>query len=571
MICKKCGQPVNEGDMFCGYCGAKLNYENDVESTETQPLNDEKELPDENPGAFDPYAKPDEEIGSTQVLSEDVNESAQNQTAEVGGENTEAFGKAQNNGFDSANAPYIAAGVSSNMGTNVKTVRINKKALIIVSSVLVAVIVVAVLAYVIYNRAPISINLDDYVSDQIYTDESVNEYYDTHSDDYTDYDLEDSGNELYSDSDYEESVDTSNFTNYDYGIGLTVCGYNEYATIGEWDYRNVVDWSRLIDDVNARLAKKKKVNGRHLDFYDFAYSDAFAVTVDKTENIKNDDEINLEIQGFNLENSGITLRISDASKTYKISGLKVVNAFDPFDYVDMVLYNPANGFANAKCVVNSNLNEPLEGDNSFNVAYYDDSTVSIIKDNSIVAKISYYFYDEDEKRKDLQNGEKLTMYCYTTGADITEEYSLYIARSSKEFEVAGLGEYATKTTSFNSEQLERFKSSASDYLTAKFANYSGYGDIKFVGAYIADLKDKSSSSSFHNNLRLVYSYSYSYWGDEAETKYAYVCYKNVIVDSDGTVPFTPDTYYDDCSTGYSSTDDALKRYDAESYNVTKLS
>lgn len=568
MNCKNCGNPINEGDMFCGSCGAKINNEDGAENAKAQPSNAENGQQAENSGAFDPYAQPCEENDAAQAASE--NESVDGQSKEqISGEKNEVSAAFQNNGLGSENVPSAAAGAGTPAGTNVKTVRINKKALIITVSVVAAVVVAAVLAFVIWNHAPINLDLNDYISDQVYTDEALDAYYDAHSSDYDydyDYDL---------DNDYDEfdenGTDKSNFTNYDYGVGLTVIGYSEYASISDYDYKNIIDWSRLIDDVNAQLAKKKKVNGRHLDFYDFVNNSSFAITADKTEDIKNDDEINFEIQGLNMKINGITLRISDASKTYKISGLKVVNAFDPFDYVDMVLYNPANGFANAKCIVNSDLNEPLKCDNSFNVAYYDDSTISIINDNSVVAKIGYYFSDDDEEREDLQNGEKLTMYCYTSGANITDEYSLYLARDSKEFEVTGLGEYATKTTTLNSEQLERFKSNGTDYLNTKFADYIGYGDAKFVGAYVADLKDKSSSSSFHNDLRLVYSYSYSYWGDDVETKYAYVCYKNIIVDSDGTIPFTPDTYYDDYGTGYSSVDDALKRYDVERFNVTKLS
>ena len=569
MNCKNCGNPINEGDMFCGACGAKIEPENIIDdSQEATPSNSQKDSLQQDSAGFDPYALPPEDSAKTQEAEKaQADNSEYYQPYEA--ENNAVHGSLQSNGQNAQNVAPVAVSANSNAGANVKTVRINKKALIITVSVVAAVVVAAVLAFVIWNHAPINLDLNDYISDQVYTDEALDAYYDAHSSDYDydyDYDL---------DNDYDEfdenGTDKSNFTNYDYGVGLTVIGYSEYASISEYDYRNIIDWSRLIDDVNAQLAKKKKVNGRHLDFYDFANSSYFAITADKTEDIKNDDEINVQIQGLNREINGITLCISNASKTYKISGLKVVNAFDPFDYVDMVLYNPANGFANAKCIVNSDLNEPLKCDNSFNVAYYDDSTISIIKDNSIVAKIGYYFSDDDEEREDLQNGEKLTMYCYTSGANITDEYSLYLARDSKEFEVTGLGEYATKTTTLNSEQLERFKSNGTDYLNTKFADYIGYGDAKFVGAYVADLKDKSSSSSFHNDLRLVYSYSYSYWGDDVETKYAYVCYKNIIVDSDGTIPFTPDTYYDDYGTGYSSVDDALKRYDVERFNVTKLS
>lgn len=258
MICKNCGNTVNEGDVFCGSCGAKINNEAGAENEKAQPSNAENGQQAENSGAFDPYAQPCEEIDAAQAASE--NESADGQSKEqISGEKNEVSAAFQNNGLGSENVPSAAAGAGAPAGTNVKTVRINKKALIIVSSVLVAVIAAAFLAYEIYNRAPININLDNYISDQVYTDELLNEYYSDHADDYSDYDLEDNGYDSYGNSDLDVSgADTSNFTNYDYGVGLTVIGYSEYASISDYDYKNIIDWSRLIDDVNAQLAKRKR-------------------------------------------------------------------------------------------------------------------------------------------------------------------------------------------------------------------------------------------------------------------------------------------------------------------------
>lgn len=41
MICKNCGNTVNEGDVFCGSCGAKINNEAGAENEKAQPLNAE--------------------------------------------------------------------------------------------------------------------------------------------------------------------------------------------------------------------------------------------------------------------------------------------------------------------------------------------------------------------------------------------------------------------------------------------------------------------------------------------------------------------------------------------------
>lgn len=70
MICKNCGNTVNEGDVFCGSCGAKINNEAGAENEKAQPLNAENGQQAENSGAFDPYAQPCEEIDAAQAASE---------------------------------------------------------------------------------------------------------------------------------------------------------------------------------------------------------------------------------------------------------------------------------------------------------------------------------------------------------------------------------------------------------------------------------------------------------------------------------------------------------------------
>ena len=574
MLCNKCGQEVSENDLFCGNCGAKI--ERTEETVEKVNSYDDVE---KNSNADNVVEKSTEEIFNPynyndDTASQNVNSDSQNEqanTATKTGENISENLDENNNVKDTYNVGGNIninqnSNVVSSKQANVKTFKINKKALIAVVAI-VLVVVVGVSAFnIIWNKLPVEIDLSDYVVSEVINDKKRNEFYEQYGYEINDdeYGYEDSDDEYSG----ENEID-SYFTNYGIGAGLNVYGYNEYATISEYELENIISWDSLKEDINEKLAKKKKVLGRHLTFSDFFTYDSLSFTADKYDKITNDDVINVEISSFENSFEGISLKIKGCTQSFTISDLVSVQAFDPFDYVSLVTYG-ANGYANASCRVDGELNEKIEGLDDFRVTYYDDKTIAIEKDGYVVAKIDFYF-DEDTKYNDtIRNGDSVVMYCSTSGDDLTEQYSIYVARNYKEYTIDDLGEYITKSTTISQKDLEKFKSYSETVIDERFGDADNYSKFSFNSAYVVDLKDKTSGSSFRNDLCMIYSYKYKSWNNKKETRYLYVIYSDLIVSSDGSIAFAPEDYYNSSDYSYGSVDEILSHKYDEDYNVSKL-
>lgn len=534
MFCDKCGAPLNDGDAFCGNCGYKV---------ETVIDNSVKEEKEKKEIVFNPYedVKNDNNDNIEELLDNKLNIETKKEEKQESSESTKA-----QNVINSSDSPK----------SNVKTVKLSKKALIITCAVLVVLCAGLIAFYFIWNNMPVEINLSDYVSGKVYNDTVREEFYGAQGDDYEVYDVDD---EYYADKAY---------INYEIGAGLNVYGYNEFATVSEYELYNVIDWNALERDVNDKLSKKKKIGGRHLTFYDFVNGDSFTFSADSFEGLKNDDVVTVSVDSFTSNYGDITVKFSGCSKEYKISDLISVKAFDPFEYVSFVLYG-ANGYAEARCVIDSELNQNIEGIEGFKVTYYDDRTIAVEKDDYIVSKIDFYLDDNTASSSNLKNGDVATMYCGCSD-DLTEPYNLYIANYQKNYSVGNLGEYVTKSSSISNDDISKFKSDASNIINENYGDNDSYADFKFESAYIADLKEKSATSSYHNSFCLIYSYSYVYWDGEKETRYLYVNYEDLILSPDGAIAFTPDIYYDRVSNGYDSAEEILSARFSDRYNVSKI-
>lgn len=549
MICKNCGHVLNDGDLFCENCGTKVTTDNEDKVIDNHnPDKEDDALEKDND--FDPYSFVAGEKDSVESEKDSGN-----------------VYEPQTNNSDSESLQSSVNNTYSNT-SNIKTIRFNKKVAIIVFVVIVVLVIGVAAGYLIWNRIPVQINMSDYINSSVYNDSARQEYYEVnvYEGDYNSYESEDyyhTGDE-YTDEYYEEP---SPYYNYGIGPGLLVYGYNEYASISEYELQNVIDWEALESDLNEKLRKKKRVNGEYLTFDDFISSDAFTFTADKLENLKNDDVVTVSVSSYVHNYEGVEVQFNGCEYGYTISGLQVVNAFDPFKYVNLVLYG-ANGYAQAECAVDNNLNQDLEGVEGFKVSYYDDRTIALEKDGYIVSKINFYLNDEQETSH-FSNGDIVTVYC-DASSDLTNDYSLYIANYSKEYAVSGLGEYITKSTTISGDDLERFKTSATNAITDHYATYDNYSNFKFNSAYIADLKEKSNHDSYHNSLCLIYSYTYTSWNDETETRYLYVMFKNVIMSPEGTISFTPEDYYDSVNGSYESADEIISHKFDDYYNVTNI-
>lgn len=547
MICKNCGHEMNDNDIFCENCGHKYEREVDESKNSKSELNSET-VNENNDDVFDPYdnlhSLNNEEEKNT-LESEETDDIQTIENVDVKKTGSQFYSS------DSGDVSVVTNEISEN--SSIKTIKINKKALTAICVTLAILIGGTFGGVKIYNSVPIKIDMSNYISSRIITDS----------------DFEENG-------DYDYDYDEEFFSTNPVGAGLIVSGYNEYADIVS-PFPSIIDWDSLVSDVDAKLQKKKKVNGRKLNFYDFidVNENPFEYSIssndiDESElqNVENGDELSITIHGFSATSNGISIEFLSATKDYSIEGLKVVKAFDPFQYVNMVIWNPVNGKAGIEAKVESRLHEKIESAPEFVVSYYDDKTISVSKDDSTIAKISFYFSEYDSSRSDYKNGDSVYMYYDIDNLSLTEDYDLYIVREEKECVIDNLGEYATMSTKFTKEQLKKFKKYAISQLKDDL-DEDEYNTLNYETAYFVDLKDKNSSSNIYNSLCLVYSFEYQ-WFDETEVKYAVVKFNNIIIDHDKSIPFEPDIYYSSIYGNYSEKDYYVNSYISDDYNVTEI-
>lgn len=422
----------------------------------------------------------------------------------------------------------------------------NHKMIAVITAGIIFIFLAVSAIVVTKSNKTIKINLTEYINSNVYYAENYNS---------TSYDV------------YNKSE--SYYSNYDSNASLYIYGYNDYGYLNKYDLKNTINWVALQNDINKQLSHKKKHNKRYLTFNDFFDINSFEFSADKVDQISNGDTIYVTVRtkGSYTFNK-ITIKIANCTYSYNITGLKTVQSFNPFNYVTFVGHN-ANGYASASCKVNENLNEDIEGLDGFKATYYDTTTIAIEKDDYIIAKIHYYFDSDTNSHSNYKNGDTVTMYCSCSNDDLTEDYNIYIGTYQKDYTFKDLGEYATKSSVISQEDLNKFISYANEKIN-KGSNGSSYTDFKFNSAYMADLRDQSKNSLYHNSLCLIYSYSYELWNGDKKTKYLYVRFNNLIVSDTGTIEFDPENYFNSMYYGYDSVDDVLSNKFGSDYNTVKL-
>lgn len=559
--CPNCGYNLDEEDY--DYCPMCLFPINETETEDASDGNLEKQIPNENehkcPYCGNVQSKDihrclkcseiiDDENQEISEPSKDNNDNTDIELPPYSEADDITFSKKEYTEHSNNNALTVD---SNNDNHNSILSDYRKVAAIVLSVIFVLIIVVIVI--IAKSNEPIKINLNDYISNNICTDQNIQ----------TDIDYDD---------EYDQRSEVAMYySNYTEGPGLRIYGYNQYASLETSDLKNIIDWDSLQRDIDEQLSHKRKYEKRYLDFYDFFDIDSFDFSVDNSDNISNGDSVCVTVDTKeNYMFNNVTIELSSCSYTYEIDGLKTVKAFDPFDYVTFIRYN-ANGYASAGCRVNEDLNENIEGLDGFKVTYYSEDTIAIEKDDYIIAKIEFYFDDDTNSYHNYKNGETVTMYCSCSNYNLTDEYNIYIGVSQKEYTFSNLGEYVTKSSTISKEELSKFTDYAKSLINEEYDDYDYYSDFKLNSAYITDLKDRTEDTSYHNNLCLIYSYTYEdSWDDEKETRYLYVMFSDLIISSSGEIEFTPEDYYDRINNDYDSVDGILSYCFGDSYNVVKI-
>ena len=526
--CKNCNHQLADDDRFCEVCGARVEEDSDFAS----------EQPTRDVDYYDPYYSPEraQTPPASHAYKADWDPNAS--------ENQTVAGFPADRGRNGYYYQGQATGRknTASAGTDLKKVMIP---LIIVGVLVVFLIVGLVVFHIVskkINKAPIQISLSDYLSDVIITNTDMESYYNENEylDDYYD--------EYNGENDYF-------YANMVYGAGLLVLGYNDYAVIDSFQLYNVVEWDKLISDVNKALERKKTEKKTTLCFEDFFQEDVFQFSVDESEDLSNEQIVTVSVStGTDTFQVGdVTIQVSGGKKQYKIKGLETVAAIDPFDYVKLVTFGP-NGNASVDCLVDKNLNEKINGLEGFRAVYYADSIVAIEKDGYTVNKFSYQVQDRGGA---YRNDDIVTMYCSNVVSSFEEAYHVFIARYSKDYTISGLGEYLTRSDRLSDKEIASFVNYAKNVIQEEYTNDS-YSNFQYQAVYFADTKDKTTLPSYDvNKICVVYSYNYtSWWYNGTYRGYMFVEFDDVIV-TDGKLFKTASSYYDGIEDDYDDLDELL--------------
>lgn len=420
----------------------------------------------------------------------------------------------------------------------------HKKALIISLVVVLVLSIAAIVTTTILHNRPITLNVAAEISEDLITDADIKAYYENNG--YSgDYDVE----------------ELSSFENQCYGTGLIVNGYNKFGYINESNLFNIVDWDDLIDDVNEQLSSRKKVNGNHLNFHDLYSKNSIKIELSEesqklNESIKNGDVIEVVYEFVN-GSPKIKCETVTGTVTYTVEGLIDVDVFDPFSCVKFVQQG-VNSEGSASLQVPEKLDVVVSKKNGIKAVYYDQWTIALKKADAVIGKISFFIEDAESMGK-YSNGDSVTAFC-SHDDKLLEEYQIYISNYSKSYKFTSLGNYINGSISLKQDDIDMFKKAADKRMNDYFDGMDAYSGIKLKSLYIIDSDEKQS---YNNLLYFVYSYNYNYtnfFADEVknETKYAYVSFQNLVVDTKGKVVGTVENYESNMDTGFKSTESLFK-------------
>ncbi len=248
-------------------------------------------------------------------------------------------------------------------------------------------------------------------------------------------------------------------------------------------------------------------------------------SLSETENLRNGDNIELKWEFTEVYSDeelkqicdliGVTLEYSNE---YKVSGLKEVPIFDPFEEVVVSFSGVA---PNGKALLANYPNNGLE--------YVINAPQTVKNGDEITISVSYYSQDIEAYVNDMGKMPAVL---------------------EKKYTVSGLPEYMTSASQIPEGTLKEMQAQSEDIIKATTANWiSGYTlDISYIGNYM--LFAKKQSDSPQNMFVLLYKMHYKntlpdYNGDMHDYErdyYFYVSWDDLVLNEDGTCSYDKNTY-----------------------------
>ena len=279
---------------------------------------------------------------------------------------------------------------------------------------------------------------------------------------------------------------------------------NKYLTVetrgydGYGEARAVIDWDAVENDYGKKLSftsKAKNESGGLINLVspvDYLKS-AVKASVDKTSGLSNGDEIKVTWKVEEGIGEYVKCTVKTHEETKKISDLKEVGKFDPFEKLTVTFSGTSpDGYAVLE----------YSGDDSRYVGFQCDNL------------------------NNLKNGDRIKVSLDRTDASYYAENLGRVPEVfEKEFEVSGLPEYISETGKITDDFLSELKSDAEDsvlsYTAGDYSEKTTVSDLEYAGYIFCSAKE----GTYYYDKNVIY-----------------VIYRGNVKNSDGKFRST-DVYY----------------------------
>lgn len=313
---------------------------------------------------------------------------------------------------------------------------------------------------------------------------------------------------------------------------VTFDGYDGYGTASV-----SFDYNKYYDDLANALYKKGVISSKSTDnMYNLLSTSAKLASIeepdcklDKDSDLSNGDTVKLTYDYDNSALKKVKLKFKGKGKKVKVSGLKTIKSFDPFDDLKVSFDGTAP---------NGEVDYEYDGD------YSDDLEFSADKEDG------------------LSNGDKVTITCKPAWSDsddftkFANEHGAMPSETKKTYTVSGLKAYVTKIAQIPKDMLTKMDAQAQDEMKSDAANWndpSSYHGMTLLGYYLLVSKGKTYGPT--DRLYLVYQVSATDDKGNNFTYYKDYYYDDITILSDNVTSDTSsDTASDETSGGTCSVD-----------------
>lgn len=264
---------------------------------------------------------------------------------------------------------------------------------------------------------------------------------------------------------------------------------NKYIVVEEYGYDGYgsvnidIDWDAIEEKYGSKLSFGSKAQDTYEGFLGMmtpidALQDYIDVEEIANEKLSNGDSVKFVWNIDEEFEDCVKCKIKYEDGTYKVSCLKEIEKFDPFEGVE-VSFNGIAPNGNAEIVT-----YPYENGLSYDL----------------------------DKYSGISNGEIVTLnvnYGWISEEEYAERYGRLPSVTSKEFSVSGLEEYVSNFDEMAEEFIAELKIEAEDaiysYVADSYDSTSSLSELTYAGYILKTAKEAVSYWMEYNNVYIIYS------------------------------------------------------------------